>query len=532
MEMPAFNTFLHSLIFSALALLWPLSASGADLSVGKPGIAAETDSTAKSPGRSKEVPPVVHSRQGDRSPGIPGSLVIENIGKKQQFNWSDKATLDRDIFSPKSANYHPSGKKYYINSLEGCKTVVYDAETHAKSVVIHHNFPSGQGALWAAPSEFYPFTHYADGASRAFSGKPVEAAFSHGGRYLWVPYYRRTFDINAQDPSAVAVIDTRSDSIVRMFETGPLPKMIAVSPDSHYVAITHWGDNTVGLIDISDKDMARWHHLKPLVAGSKLKLDFPLDKEIDRDKHSGLKLRGTVFTPDGKYLLVSAMGGPLQVFDVSAMEWLGSVNSAYGVRHLVIINGQLYGSQNIAGTVIGIPLDSVTDAAARARAAGTKVIAVKGWRTCKVGGGARTLEPSPDGKYLFVACNSASKMCVVDAAKMQMVDTIRVDSYPVGLAVSPLGDQVLVTSQGRNHHGGNAVNIFRIERPDYHPAPLPDPDEPADIQEDAEPLPGEPEVVVDPESKWPFAFLVMGLTVLLGAFVCALIWQSNRKKRK
>lgn len=49
-------------------------------------------------------------------------------------------------------------------------------------------------------------------------------AFSHRGRYLWVPYYRRSFDINAQDPSAVAVIDTRTDSIVRMFETGPLPK--------------------------------------------------------------------------------------------------------------------------------------------------------------------------------------------------------------------------------------------------------------------------------------------------------------------
>lgn len=421
-----------------------------------------------------EVPPVVHSQAGDRSPGIPGELSIENLGKKQQFNWSDKSNFDEDIFSPKSVIYHPSGKKYYVNSLEGCKTVVYDAGANAKLAVVKHTFPSGQSPLWATPSDFYTFTHYENGASRAFSGKPVEAAFSHGGRYLWVPYYRRTFDINAQDPSAVAVIDTRMDTIVRMFDTGPLPKMIAVSPDNRYVAITHWGDNTVGLIDISDKDMTRWHHLQPLVAGSKLKLDFPLDHTVDRDKHSGLKLRGTVFTPDAKYLLVSAMGGPLQVFDLTSMTWLGSVMSAYSVRHLVIANGHLYGSQNVAGSVIDIPLDSIINAAVRAKANGTKTIAVKGWRTCKVTSGPRTLEPSPDGKYLFVACNSSSKMCVVDAAAMQMVDTIRVDSYPVGLAVSPLGDRVIVTSQGRKGHGGNAVNIFKIDRPDYLPAPLPE----------------------------------------------------------
>lgn len=443
-----------------------------------PSVAEQADSAGQSvrltrtagAGKS-EVPPVVHSEVGDTSAGLPGRLSLRNVGKLQQYDWNNRSNFDSDIFSPKSVNFLPGGNKYYVNSLEGCRTVVYENGTNRKLKTIHHIFPSGRGERWAEPSGFYNFTHYPDGASRSFSGKPVEGAFSHGGRYLWVPYYRRTFDINAQDPSAVAVIDTRSDSIVRLFETGPLPKMVAVSADDRYVAITHWGDNTVGLIDVSDSDMGKWHHLEPLVAGSRLKLDFPLDKSVDRDTHSGLKLRGTVFTPDGRFLLVSAMGGPLQVFDLRKMEYVGRINSAYSVRHLVINNGKLYGSQNVAATVISVPLDSLESGIVTAIGKGNRDILVKGWRSCKVGGGARTIETSPDGKFLFVACNSASEVCVVDAETMTVADRIRVDSYPVGLAVSSDGSRMVVTSQGRKGFGGNAVNIFEIIRPDYTPVP-------------------------------------------------------------
>ena len=164
-------------------------------------------------------PPVVHSVVGERASSADGGVMLTNLGKKQQYDWRDAATLDRDVFSPKSVNFRPDGVKYYVNSLEGCATVVYRTSDNAKLKVISHRFASGQGPLWAAPSGLYRFTHYDDGERRAFGGKPVEGAFTHGGRYLWVPYYRRTFDLNAQDPSAIAVIDTEADSIVRMMET-------------------------------------------------------------------------------------------------------------------------------------------------------------------------------------------------------------------------------------------------------------------------------------------------------------------------
>ncbi len=412
-------------------------------------------------------PPVVHSEIGDVSDGVPGHLKMVNVGKRQQFSGADKATFDTDIFSPKSVTFSHDGNRFYVNSLEGCKTVIYDTRTLEKLGVIEYKFESGKGPLWTPPSGYYKFRHYPDGENRKFRGKPVESAWSHNGRYLWVPFYRRTFDINAQDPSAIAIIDAHDNQIIRMMETGPLPKMVAASNDGKLMAVTHWGDNTVGLIDISSNNPSEWHHLSPIAIGRQVVPDYPLDKTVNRDANSGYLLRGTLFTPDNRYLLVSGMAGPLGVIDVKSHRYVGSVQSLYGIRHLAINNGFVYGSKNYAGAVIKVPLDSLVSKIDKAVAEGSKIIGnPNGIVECKVGGGARTLEVSPDGKYIFVACNSGNALYAVDAATMKVADHIRVDSYPVGLAISKDGRRAVVTSQGRKGFGGNAVNIFDIERPD------------------------------------------------------------------
>lgn len=410
-------------------------------------------------------PPVVHTHAGEQARSADGGITITNIGKKQQFDWRDKSTLDQDIFSPKSVNFHPDGSKYYVNSLEGCATVVYATSDNHKIKAIPHRFESGRGPLWSAPSGYYRFTHYPDGESRRFSGKPVEGTFSHGGRYLWVPYYRRTFDINAQDPSAVAIIDTRADSIVRMMETGPLPKMIACSHDGRLIAVTHWGNNTVGMIDVGSDDPAQWHHLPYVVVDHELALNFSLTHEVNRDSNSGLLLRGTVFTPDDRYLLVGCMGGGgIAVIDLKSMKYLGKIGGISNARHLIINHGFLYASVNAAGLVQRAPFDKVMKAIEQRQ--GATMTVPGGWQVCKVGGGARTIEASPSGRYVFAACNSASALYVVDTRVMKVVAQIPVDSYPVGLDISRDGHFVVVTSQARNYKGGNAVNLYRVEYAD------------------------------------------------------------------
>lgn len=405
---------------------------------------------------------VVYASLGDSEKSDDGLFTITLVSKKQYYDPSDTLTLDRDIRSPKSVNVHPDGSKYYVNSLEGARTVVYEVGTNKKLKVINHKFNNANATLWSKPSGLFEFTHYTTSLN-TFYGKPVESTFSHEGRYLWVPYYRRSYDINAQDPSAVAVIDTEVDSIIRLMETGPLPKMIAVSPDNRYVAITHWGDNTVGLIDISGESPSEWHYVSCVEVGKKLTLDFDLETPVNRDVNSGLCLRGTAFTPDSQYLLVGCMGGRggVAVIDVASFTYLGTV---YGMksnlRHLVIRNDYLYLSINKSGYVQRASLDGFLDAVSSMKSRKARYTE---WENSKVGAGARTIDITPDGRYIVAACNLGSCLDVIDALTMKKVVTIHTDPYPVGLVISKDGNYVYTTSQGRSKEGGNCVDIFKID---------------------------------------------------------------------
>lgn len=496
--------------------------------------ATNNDSTASDTSRQTKptvsnLPPLVKSAVGDHSTGDNNDIRIVNIGKRQQHTPSERDTYDTDIYSPKSATFSKDGSLLYVNSLEGCKTAVYEIPSLRKKAVIEYDFPTGTDSIWAKPSGHYTFTHYPDGEDRAFRGKPVESAWSHGKRYLWVPFYRRTFDINAQDPSAIAVIDTRTHTIVRLFETGPLPKGVAVSPDNSLLVITHWGDNTVGMIDISSDDISDWHHLPPITIGKRLHLDFPLDRSVNRDANSGYLLRGIAFTPDGRYILISALAGPTAIIDTQNRKMTGFANEAYGLRHIIIAGNTVYGTINVAGQVVSFPVDSLLAGIREFTSGKETSIHIKGGiRRLKVSGGARTIDPSPDGKYLFVACNSGSCVDVVEASTMKIAGRIRCDSYPVGLAVSPDGLYMAVTSQGRDRRGGNAVNLFEIIRPGYIPP------SPADEEEINETETAATDSMAD-ESELRLIIRKYGLTAVLSVIVLILFmtaWHAIRKRSR
>ncbi len=403
-----------------------------------------------------------HPALGTQVSSADGSFTITLQSRKQNYSYAESATLDKDIRSPKSVNIHPNGKKFYVNSLEGGKTVVYATGSNDKLKVIEHEFTEADSLLWAKPSGLYPFTHYKKNLN-TFRGKPVESAFSHQGRYLWVPYYRRSYDINAQDPSAVAVIDTRTDSIVKLMETGPLPKMVAVSGDNRYVAITHWGNNTVGIINIEGKTPDDWYYENCVTIQKKLVLNYSLTASVNRDVNSGLCLRGTVFTPDGRYLLVGCMGGNggIAVIDLKDFSYKGHV---YGMktnlRHLVIRNGYIYLSINKEGYIQRVPLETFYEAINQME---NQRVTLKEWENCKVAAGARTIDITPDGRYVVAACNFSSRLVVVDTESFQEIARIKADSYPVGLDISKDGRYVYTTSQGRDGAGGNCVDIYQME---------------------------------------------------------------------
>ena len=56
-------------------------------------------------------PPVRKVRVGERVQADDGSITLTCIGKKQNYSWSDTATRDVDVMSPKSVNFHPDGRR-------------------------------------------------------------------------------------------------------------------------------------------------------------------------------------------------------------------------------------------------------------------------------------------------------------------------------------------------------------------------------------------------------------------------------------
>jgi DNA-binding beta-propeller fold protein YncE len=399
---------------------------------------------------------------GTVSEPLNADVSLKLIHRFQRFNKNVSHVgdnYDTTIHSPKSVNILDSNDKFYIHSLEGCRTSVYSLSEFKLLKTINHKFDASNQHLFKDSSYFDYQFRTRKNQLNYFSGKPVESCFSHNGKYLWVTYYRRTYDLNAIDPSAVCIIDTETDSIVRVMPTAPLPKMISSSPDSRTVAITHWGDNTMALIDISSENPADFRYLNNIAIDKRLSLNFNDGDTIDRDNNCGNCLRGTVFTPDNKFVLIGKMGSnSVAIVDVENRKYLKSVaGMKTNMRHLIISNNNLYLSINKTGFVQKTDLNDFLNSVAQTKKP------ILQWKSTFVGEGARTIVADPTGRYIFAAINNISRISVVRTSDMKVIAHCPADSYPVGMDISSDGRILIVTSQGRNNGGGNSVMVYRVE---------------------------------------------------------------------
>ena len=408
-------------------------------------------------------------RAASPHPAIEGGLRVPLGPADHRFQAYDPDPIaasdhfDLGVASPKSVRILASGEKVYVNALEGLQTLVYDPAEMRRIGVISHVFGPEQAPLFGGQSTVFELPYRRESPSgdpNHFGGKPVEMALSHGDRWLWIPYYRRDFDVGAGSPSAVAIVDTRTDAIVRVMPTGPIPKYVAISPDDRWASITHWGDNTVALIDISSGDPAAFAY-----RSERLVVEVALDQErllgSNRDSACGFCLRGTVFGPEGQ-LWVARMGGEGGVagFDVERGRYLGTVDGIPpNPRHLVLHGETLYATSSRSGQVSRV---SSKEVAAKLASAGGGRVSLEGVRSARVGAGARTVDLSPDGRRLYVAVNARREVVELDAESLQILRRWRVDAHPVGLAVSPDGGWVWVTSQANRGLGGNSVTVLGL----------------------------------------------------------------------
>jgi len=248
-------------------------------------------------------------------------------------------------------------------------------------------------------------------------GAPVEAAFSHGGRYAWVSNYQmygRGFNNpghdkcnghGRHDPSFVYCIDTKSLRVVRAARVGSVPKFVATTPDNARVLVSNWCSYDLSIVDAAQA------------------------REIRRVR-LGAYPRGIVVDADSKTAYVAVMGSrhiaAVNLQDYS-VRWFKNVGAS--PRHLCLdpAGRYLYATLNGEGRVA--KLDLATGRVMKKVATGRAP---------------RSMALSDDGQHLYVVNYRADTMSKVRTADMAVAQTVQTNPHPIGITFDPETRQVWV----------------------------------------------------------------------------------------
>jgi hypothetical protein len=158
-------------------------------------------------------------------------------------------------------------------------------------------------------------------------------------------------------------------------------------------------------------------------------------------------------------------GGGIAGFDLRENKYLGSVmNLKFTPRHIVISPDQkdLIITSNVSGYLTKLSFDNLYKSLIDANG---KRVSIREKQEVFIGFGARTIEVDPVNNMAYAAINNDLKVVAISLKSLAIVAEIKIDPYPVGLAVSKDGNSVVVTSQGHaGKGGGNAVNIISVHK--------------------------------------------------------------------
>jgi YVTN family beta-propeller protein len=243
--------------------------------------------------------------------------------------------------------------------------------------------------------------------TNTWDGEPVEVGFTHGGQRAWISLYEN---------ETVLVVDTDTGALLARIKVGVIPKVIAPSPDGKWVYVANWG------------------HVPPK-KGEKFTVSVLDAEAMTRVKDIPVVRipRGMAFTPDGKYAYIANMGeSRLTKVDVAAGHTVvGHFEVGPGPRHVV---------GDRAGKFLYVSLNKGNRIVKYAVAEDRAVAAAE------VGVQPRTIDLSPDERYLYVCNYQDDALGVVDTETMRQIFTVPTDHHPIGVAASPEGRRVWVAN--------------------------------------------------------------------------------------
>jgi YVTN family beta-propeller protein len=309
--------------------------------------------------------------------------------------------------SPKSVVASPSG-------LVTAQNMMY---THTMSVF------TPDGKLKATIDDSVDLSRFGiDGHPGMSKGAPVEAAFTHDGKHVYVSNYSmygKNFGPEGKDVCSPATagdksflyrIDTKTFKIDQVIPVGAVPKYVAVTPDDSTVLVTNWCSWTVSVVNVKTAS---------LVATIPIGGAYP---------------RGIAISPDSKTAFIAVMGAQRIVkVDLASERVSTFAHTGNGPRHILISpdGAYLYVTNNSSGTV------SKVDAATG------KVL-----KTVATGDEPRSMAISGDGLAIYVVNYTSSTVSKLRTSDLGQIAKTATDSHPIGIAYEPTTGSVWVACYG------------------------------------------------------------------------------------
>ncbi|MEM6400269.1 MAG: YncE family protein [Cyanobacteria bacterium P01_D01_bin.116] len=329
-----------------------------------------------------------------------------NIARDRAKTATSNMTLVKTIrgdISPKSIVHSGNGLFFAQNMMYNHTITVYDRAYNLVKTI----------------SDRVQLSDYEHGKSQGmYQGSPVEASFSHNGKYAWVSNYQMYGDgfnrpgydkcpSGNYDPSYLYRINTNTLEKEQVIPVGSVPKFNAASPDNRLVLVSNWCSYDMSIIDTQT------------------------NQEIKRLK-LGRYPRGIAIDPNSEKAYVAIMGSTdIAVVNLKDPEFKVSWLKNIGVspRHLNIAptGNYLYTSLSGEGNVAKINLST------------NKIVS-----KVRTGNVPRSMVLSDNGEFLYVVnykSNTASRIRTKD---MKVMQTVRTDPNPIGITYDSKTHQVWV----------------------------------------------------------------------------------------
>src|ERR1039457_56495 len=158
----------------------------------------------------------------------------------------------------------------------------------------------------------------------------------------------------------------------------------------------------------------------------------------------GLQISG----PAGGPYTVWAAGGPdndVKLFSLSST----GVLTAGGPAHIIIPPTLPQNTGYVSNYISGAPLTSATSTPSGFSKSGAKITFPAG------------IQLSPDGKYLYVACNGDQSIAIIDTNTKGITKQLPAGAFPYGIAVNAAGDRIAVSNWG--------IEEYKFANPTYDP---------------------------------------------------------------